>query len=172
MKIGNKKTGHLKTMLRHNLNNSKECSKHPTLRKREIPVLILGIISLIIVSLYLLGYGVALSAEDNFGVPSSSLFGSSIELLELSAWAVMQLIIKVSEAIELMGGYKDLFLSAWLAFIYSLLAWLVISIFIAVNKKWRLLFQIKIFIKRFILKFISFNIYVKFYNFGVKIFYG
>jgi len=51
-----------------------------------------AIIPLLIVVLALVGYGVALSAEQRFGMPHGSLFASSSDLLQLSVWGVARLI--------------------------------------------------------------------------------
>lgn len=74
---------------------SKKLLEKPTaLRKREMPVLIIATFSVIGILLYLIGYGVALSAEDTFRTPYSSLFSSSLELVELSVWAIVIFIDK------------------------------------------------------------------------------
>ncbi len=51
---------------------------------------VLAIGSAVGLLLALLGYGVALSVQNTFGLPHASLFGSSLDLFSLGSWAIAQ----------------------------------------------------------------------------------
>jgi hypothetical protein len=65
----------------------------------------LRFLSVLAAILYLVGYGVALSVASVFGMPQESLFSSTFDLLELSAWAIVTI---ASNLIEL-NGYKNIY---------------------------------------------------------------
>jgi hypothetical protein len=64
-------------------------SKKPKTSRGKL-AFVLAVISIIGTILTLIGYGVAIAAEDVLGVPHQILFTSPFELLQLSVWAVLQ----------------------------------------------------------------------------------
>jgi hypothetical protein len=76
------------------------------IKKRELLVLFLTIISIIGALLSLLGYGVAAAAED-FNVGYETLFTSPFKLIQLSPWA-LSYIFKTTNAADILKIYFDL----------------------------------------------------------------
>lgn len=62
--------------------------------------------------LSLSGYGVALAAENKFGIPHAALFSSPLDLLDLSSWAVMNVLTGAVELLNNLGFYFRLLTDA------------------------------------------------------------
>ena len=81
-------------------------------KKLSISVLIAtGVASLTIISVVfsLIGYGVALSVEAEFGLPHTALFSSAFDLIELSTWSVMRIMTALGNSIYASQLYCELF---------------------------------------------------------------
>lgn len=81
----------------------------------EKVALALSVIALLGVVLALMGLGVALSAEIQFGIPHTTLFGSSFELLQVAAWCVANLFSGLTELLsDPMKYLRATFGSIWI----------------------------------------------------------
>ncbi|MGC3982066.1 MAG: hypothetical protein QM808_12465 [Steroidobacteraceae bacterium] len=77
--------------------------------------LLIGVSTLISLGLALIGLGVALSAEIQFGIPHTTIFGSSFELLQLAVWGVANLFSGVGELLKNPLDYVRIgFSSMWM----------------------------------------------------------
>lgn len=85
-----------------------ESDKGASLHKREMIGLAIAAISLCTVLLALVGYGVAISAEIAFGMPHGALFNSTIDLLDLSVWAISRFIENLGKASPIKIGFEVL----------------------------------------------------------------
>lgn len=63
--------------------------------------------------LILLGFGVSLAVESKLALPHSSLYESSVELLDLGSVAVIQILPKLFENLGKIGTYFEMITSAW-----------------------------------------------------------
>ncbi|MBO9652098.1 MAG: hypothetical protein J7605_26615 [Variovorax sp.] len=72
----------------------------------------LSISSAAAVVLALLGYGVALSAEERFGIPHAAIFNSTSDLLTLGGWAIVQMLSRLNRLSEWVF-YIDVFKKTW-----------------------------------------------------------
>lgn len=63
--------------------------------------------------LVLLGFGVSLAIESKLALPHSSLYESSIELLDLGSVAVIEILPKLSENLGKAGTYFEMIASVW-----------------------------------------------------------
>lgn len=66
----------------------------------------LAIASFVGVVLSLLGYGVALATEARFGMPRAQLIDSTMDMLDLSSWVILQVVTKGFEALGTFAFYK------------------------------------------------------------------
>lgn len=73
---------------------------------------IAALLSIMGLVLSLSGYGVALAAENKFGIPHAALFSSPLDLLDLSSWAVMNVLTGVVELLNNLGFYIRLLTGA------------------------------------------------------------
>ncbi|MDP9965787.1 hypothetical protein J2W37_003514 [Variovorax paradoxus] len=89
---------------------------------------LLATASLVGLVLALLGYGVALAAEDRFGIPRAQLLDSTMDMLDLSAWAVLRIISTGFEAFGSLALYVRALKGATPAALILLAAWLVTSL--------------------------------------------
>lgn len=63
--------------------------------------------------LVLLGFGVSLAVESKLALPHSSLYESSVELLDLGSVAVIEILPKLFENLGKIGTYFEMIASAW-----------------------------------------------------------
>lgn len=63
--------------------------------------------------LVLLGFGVSLAVESKLALPHSSLYESSVELLDLGSVAVIEILPKLFENLGKTGTYFEMITSAW-----------------------------------------------------------
>lgn len=117
---------------RNNENKKSDESKQGGgLRKREMLGLAIAAISLCTVLLALIGYGVAISAEMAFGMPHGALFNSTMDLLDLSVWAISRFIENLGNASPIKIG-----LEAMLAILpFMMLIWLLWCVVVLLLKR-------------------------------------
>ncbi|QOF78279.1 hypothetical protein [Variovorax sp. 38R] len=92
---------------------------------------LLTTISFLGVLLALLGYGVALSAEGRFGMPRAQLIDSTMDMLDLSTWVILQIVSKGLEAFSSFSLYGQVLKSTIPAAIILLVAWPVFAVFLS-----------------------------------------
>ncbi|BEP71817.1 MULTISPECIES: hypothetical protein [unclassified Variovorax] len=92
---------------------------------------LLTTISIFGVLLALLGYGVALSAEGRFGMPRAQLIDSTMDMLDLSTWVILQIVSRGLEAFKSFSLYGQVLKSTVPAAILLLVAWPVFAVFLS-----------------------------------------
>jgi hypothetical protein len=106
--------------------------------------LLLGVVTLVGILLALMGLGVALSAEIQFGIPHATLFGSYFELLQLAAWGVANLFtglkgLLADPAQYLSATYGSMWVIArvtiFLGVLGSILKWIGRARLLAISRK-------------------------------------
>lgn len=95
----------------------------------------LTILSAIAAVLTLVGYGVSLSVEQ-FNLPHETLFASPFEVLELSQWAVLRFLNKMSAA-QIWEFYRHAVVSTLPAILVATLILMVVVLFVKGDRKFR-----------------------------------
>jgi hypothetical protein len=74
-----------------------------------------------------LGYGVALSVDTVLGIPHTQVFSSSMELLELSVWAVSHVIVEFGSAFTRLNADGTLAKIPWLSLAFFFVFWSLLA---------------------------------------------
>lgn len=86
---------------------------------------LLATVSFLGVLLALLGYGVALAAEGRFGMPRAQLIDSTMDMLDLSTWAVLRLVSTGFAAFASLTLYYKLLIAMIPSAILLVLGWIL-----------------------------------------------
>ena len=84
--------------------------------------------SIVTVTLALLGYGVSLAAENLFGIPHAAMFDSAFELIDLASVAVLQIIPAIGQALSKWAFYVNLYRAQWPTVILAVAAVLLMAV--------------------------------------------
>ena len=94
-----------------------------------------AIVSLCGITLSLFGYGVALAAESQFGIPHTMVFTSPFELLELSVFGIAQLIVGPGNGLKRIDTYWMLLATGLPLFLMAVALWSLLVL--AEKSGWR-----------------------------------
>lgn len=99
-------------------------------KKKEISwfAVAASLVSIVTVTLALLGYGVSLAAENLFGIPHAAMFNSAFELIDLTSVAVLQIIPAIDQALSKWTFYVNLYRAQWPTIILAVAAVLLMAV--------------------------------------------
>ena len=92
--------------------NDTNTAPAPRFSSTKALTIFLSLSSAAVIVLALLGYGVALSAEEGFGIPHAVIFNSTSDLLTLGGWAVLHMLNYLGKLWE-WAFYADLWEKTW-----------------------------------------------------------
>lgn len=98
---------------------------------------LLSIVSFLGGLLALLGYGVALAAEGRFGMPRAQLIDSTMDMLDLSTWAVLRIVSTGFTAFASLALYYKLLIAMIPSAILLCLGWLLAAWLLSLRSKRR-----------------------------------